>query len=165
MFNWLDYLIIGFLIFGGIIGYMQGYKWQIYRILCLILAFGISFYFSSVANAFIARYANIEGMNYVGYAAIFFLTLIITFLLGILFAKSKVGVQNKMRIIGGVLGIVKNAIFCSFIVTCLWLFGTEVERKPLNNSIVSTTLRTSTVFAIYKIPEMISRKRDSGKKT
>jgi len=165
MFNWLDYLIIGFLIFGGIVGFMQGYKWQIYRIFCLILAFVISFYFSGMANKLLARYVKIEGMDYVGYAAIFFLTLLITFLLGLLFAKTKVAEHNSKKLVGGILGVVKNTIFCSFIVTCLWLFGTEVERKPINNSIVSTKLRTSTVFAIYKIPEIIANKKNSPAKT
>lgn len=153
VFNWLDYLLIGFFIFGAVLGILQGYRWQLFRIGCLILAFFLVLVFSNTVNNLLSKFFKIENVNYIGYASIFFGTLLITFFIGILITKTKVSNPDGSKIAGALLGVVKNGIFCSIIITCLWLSGTERERKPINNSIISTKLRTGALFAIYKLPQ------------
>ncbi|MGR3317902.1 MAG: CvpA family protein [Candidatus Anammoxibacter sp.] len=155
MFNWLDYLLIGFFIIGIVLGFSQGYLWQLYRIGCLILSFILALFFSGIANNVLARFFNIGNTNYLGHAATFFGTLLITFIIGVLLAKTKANNSDRKRILGGILGIVRSVIFCSIIISGLWILGTEKERKPINNSIISTKLRAGATFTLYKLPRHI----------
>ncbi|MGR3219860.1 MAG: CvpA family protein [Candidatus Anammoxibacter sp.] len=155
MFNWLDYLLIGFFAFGIVLGFLQGYLWQLFRISCLILAFILALSFSSIANNILGKFLNTESIIYLGHAAIFFGTLLITFIIGVLVSKTRPDNSGKKRILGGILGVVKSVIFCSIIITGLWILGTEKERTPINGSIISSKLRTGTTFALYKLPRKI----------
>ncbi|MGR3178569.1 MAG: CvpA family protein [Candidatus Anammoxibacter sp.] len=155
VFNWLDYLLIGFFISGIFLGFLQGYLWQLFRIACLILAFFLALFFSSIANKVLGRFLNTESMNYLGHAAIFFGTLLITYIIGVLVAKTRTDNSSKKRILGGMLGVVKNVVFCSIIITGLWILGTEKERRPINYSTIGTKLRIGTTFALYKLPRKI----------
>ncbi|MFQ5584794.1 MAG: CvpA family protein [Calditrichia bacterium] len=152
MFNWLDYSLIGFFIFGAVIGMIQGYRWLLFRIGCLILAYFLALFFNSEANNVLSKFFKMESANFLGYVAVFFGTLLITYFIGILVTKTKVGHADSSKIGGVILGIAKNVIFCSIIITYVWLLGTEREREHLNRSIISTKLRTVTTFTIYKLP-------------
>ena len=152
MLNWLDYLIIGFFIIGTVLGFFQGFRWQLYRICCLILAFFLAIYFQHFVNTLIAKVSeSYDGNLLGGLALIFFGTLIISFFIGVVIVKVKGIDQRQSNLLGAMLGIFKNVLFCSIVVTGLWLFGGENQRKYINNSLILTTLRTQTVSIIYKL--------------
>lgn len=152
MFNWLDYLIIGFFIIGTVLGFFQGFQWQLYRICCLILAFFLAIYFQHFANTLIVKVSESYDGNLLGLALIFFGTLIISFFIGVVFGKLKEIDQRQSKLLGAMLGTFKNVLFCSIVVTGLWLLGGENQRKYINNSLILTTLRTQTISIIYKLP-------------
>lgn len=156
MFNWLDILLIGFFVLGAVFGILQGYKWQLFRIGCIILAYVLAIFFYDKANNFLAKFLQMENRHYLGYVTIFFGTLLITFLIGVFVTKSKTNYSGGSRLVGIVLGVGKNVIFCSIIITYVWLFGTENERTPINKSVISTKLRSASLFTIYKLPQKVT---------
>lgn len=134
----------------------QGFWWQCYRICCLFLAFYLAILFSNGVNALLSGMFNIENAMYTGWASLFFGTLLITFVAGMLVSRMLAGRAGGGGLISGaLLGTVKNCIFCSLIITSLWIMGTENERRPINNSAIGTQLRTATLFTIYKLPQSL----------
>ncbi len=152
MFNWLDYALIVFFIVGAVFGLLQGYKWQLYRLGCLILAYFLSWYFCNSANQFLSKFTNTQDRNFIGYTVLFFSTLIITFFVGAILLKLQGGNQGRGKLAGATIGIFRNVIFCCILITYLWLLGSSLQREPINNSAIATKLRTTTFSAIYKLP-------------
>ena len=157
MFNWLDILLIGFFTLGAVFGILQGYKWQLFRICCIFISYFLAIFFYDKANNLLAKFFQMENRNYLGYVTIFFGTLLITYLIGVFVTKSKTTYNGGSRLVGIVFGVGKNVIFCSLIITYVWLFGSETERNPINNSVISTKLRTAVLFTAYKLPKELNR--------
>ncbi len=160
MFNWLDFVIIGFFIVGAVFGFMQGWRWQLYRIGCVIGAFVLSALFCNVVNRLLASIFKTEVALFMGYAAIFFGVLGVTFFAGALIAKLKMESAKGGKIAGSGLGFVKNVIFCAVLVTGIWILGGAKQRVHLDGSIISTELRINTLNVIYKIPKSFSAKAE-----
>lgn len=152
MFNWIDYLLIGFFILGGVTGLMQGYLWQLYRLGCLILAYFAAWYFCKPVNILLLKFLKFEGEHFIGYSIVFFSTLVISFILGVIFFKLSGENEKTHKLIGAALGVAKNFLFACIIITYFWILSNNTQRDPINNSIIATSLRTATFSTVYKLP-------------
>lgn len=154
MFNWLDYLLIIFFVSGIIFGILRGYLWQIYRIGCLILAFVLSLLFHGMINNLVIKFLKFEDIDILGYAIIFFSTLFLTFIIGLFFVKQQDVSSGGSKMLGGLLGLVKNIIFCSIIINGLWILEGAVVKEQIVNTKIAGPIYNITSTIANKIPQI-----------
>lgn len=150
MFNWLDYLIIVFVLSGLVFGVSQGYKWQLYRFGCVLCAFLLALVLANFSSKFINTFHPTDNAMFWGYFSIFLGFLLVTLVGGILVFGMNFKTPNidTDKMLGLILGLIKNAVLCSVIITSLWIFGVDGHKQAIDKSRIASTMRTETIHFI-----------------
>ncbi len=131
--NYIDYIIIGFIALGFILGFKDGLVRKIIGLIGLFLAIGLAFEFSDDAGVFLSSLFNgdLELATIIGGIFIFFSALLIVAILKrILHPVDKV---NKFvnQLLGGISGAVQMLFFLSALLILFAIFNvpSETERN------------------------------------
>lgn len=157
MFNWIDYLIISFIISGIGFGISQGYKWQLYRLGCLFLAFIFANIFAQTLSRSFSYNFEADTSRLIGHFSVFFGTLLITFIIGIFsfglrFKYPNIDV-NKM--LGMLFGLMKHSALCCIIISVLWIVAVDNQRQYIEGSKIASAMRAGAMPVVAMISDKL----------
>ncbi len=135
--NYVDYIILFFLIIGFILGFKDGIIRKLVGFVGLLISFFVAMELSSVVGAYLTPYFNNEPQvaNIVAGIGIFFLLmLIVSILKRILHPVDKV---NKFvnQLLGGIAGVIQMVFFISALLILFGIFNLP-DGKAQNKSIL-----------------------------
>lgn len=153
MFNWLDYLIIVFIVSGIVFGLTHGYKWHLYRLGCVLGAFLLAILLTGPLSKLITLFYKTENAKMISAFSVFLGVLLITLILGKLSSNTYFKYPNidVNKMLGIFIGLCRNVILCSIIVTLFWILSVEGQRQHINESKIANTMRVGSLPIINKI--------------
>jgi len=143
--NWVDIIVVIFLIRGGYIGLSQGFSVELFKILGTVAACVLSFLYYAKAAAWLACHSFLspQVVNPISFLVLFF-SLLIAFKMGriLLFRILHLELFGSLERWGGLtLGLARSLIFASlflFVLTLLPVkyFQESVEEKSFSGSYI-----------------------------
>lgn len=132
--NYLDIIICVFLIYGLARGLYKGFMIELATLIALILGVWCAYLFSNVVTKWLIDTFDVQG-NWVPFASffgIFVIVVILVNLLGKLLDKlikaAALGFLN--RLLGGILGVLKLALFVGILIFIVEKFDTNTHLIP-----------------------------------
>ena len=170
--NWLDIILLVFLILTAIIGIFKGLVKQVIGLAAVIVGLVLaSLYYEGAAGIFETFVKNRLLSNFLGFLLIFVAVLIAGGILGHLITKAMKGPLALVnRLFGGIFGAVKGVLICGILVFALFTF--QVATPALETSVLAPACLGVIRAAINMIPQDLRAKfnssykqiRDSGEK-
>ncbi|CAG1770373.1 hypothetical protein BAC3_01001 [uncultured bacterium] len=158
--NWIDYVLFAVLFFATVFGLASGPVLQFLRIGCLLISFFTALLFHDVLSKFMMGIFTPSTANLVGYFIIlgvaFMATYIVTDLLKRFIGKWEIGIG--LRLLGGLLGILKGLVFCGVIIFGVLLFCSKSTCDTVHTSKIATQIGKGMQAIISSIPENVSNK-------
>lgn len=153
MITWLDILFMIILIIAFILGIIKGLVRQIIGILAVIIGLILSLaFYPYIASVFALLIKNEAMCDFLGFATIFVLVLIIGWLIGRLFSKAIKGpLKFFNHLLGAGLGFLKGVLLCGILVFALMVF--PVNTQALKSSLLAPYCVWITRGIINIIPE------------
>ncbi|RMD51571.1 MAG: CvpA family protein [Ignavibacteria bacterium] len=139
--NFVDYIILGFLLIGFILGYKDGLVRKIIGLLGFIVSIGLAFEFADTAGNFLQPFFNNDFAlaKTIGGIIIFFVAiLIVAILKRVLHPVDKVN-RFVNQLLGGISGLVQMIFFVSAILILLAIFNFPSE-KDRNESVLYSSV-------------------------
>ena len=137
--NWLDFLLAFILVSSFIHGVVRGFARAIVGLISALAGLLLALWFYGVAGSIFAEYVSHKSIaNFLGFATVFFLTVLAGALIGRLLAKifKWVGLGWLDRLLGAALGALRDTLFSIGIVLILCAFS----RNPPPRSVVSSRI-------------------------
>lgn len=155
--NWLDFTLIGVITMGTLFGIISGPLWQIYRISSVALSVAASLLLHRLLSSIIKGIFSPKVSSILGYAVIFGITLIITYVVGNLFRKFLIKRKFGMsgRLIGGGISFTKTVVTCCVIIAGVSFWGNSQTRKTIDGSMIAKNLDKGTKKVIPLFPQEI----------
>ncbi len=142
---------------GTLFGIISGPLWQIYRISSVALSVAASLLLHRLLSSIIKGIFSPKVSSILGYAVIFGITLIITYVVGNLFRKFLIKRKFGMsgRLIGGGISFTKTVITCCVIIAGVSFWGNSQTRKTIDGSMIAKNLDKGTKKVIPLFPQEI----------
>ena len=155
--NWLDFTLIGVITMGTLFGIISGPLWQIYRISSVALSVATSLLLHRLLSSIIKDIFSPKVSSILGYAVIFGITLIVTYVVGNLFRKFLIKRKFGMsgRLIGGGISFTKTVVTCCVIIAGVSFWGNSQTRKTIDGSMIAKNLDKGTKKVIPLFPQEI----------
>mgnify|MGYP002725743047 CR=1 FL=1 len=155
--NWLDFTLIGVITMGTLFGIISGPLWQIYRISSVALSVAASLLLHRLLSSIIKDIFSPKVSSILGYAVIFGITLIVTYVVGNLFRKFLIKRKFGMsgRLIGGGISFTKTVVTCCVIIAGVSFWGNSQTRKTIDGSMIAKNLDKGTKKVIPLFPQEI----------
>jgi len=155
--NWLDFTLIGVITMGTLFGIISGPLWQIYRISSVALSVAASLLLHRLLSSIIKGIFSPKVSSILGYAVIFGITLIVTYVVGNLFRKFLIKRKFGMsgRLIGGGISFTKTVVTCCVIIAGVSFWGNSQTRKTIDESMIAKNLDKGTKKVIPLFPQEI----------
>ena len=155
--NWLDFTLIGVITMGTLFGIISGPLWQIYRISSVALSVAASLLLHRLLSSIIKDISSPKVSSILGYAVIFGITLIVTYVVGNLFRKFLIKRKFGMsgRLIGGGISFTKTVVTCCVIIAGVSFWGNSQTRKTIDGSMIAKNLDKGTKKVIPLFPQEI----------
>ena len=155
--NWLDFTLIGVITMGTLFGIISGPLWQIYRISSVALSVAASLLLHRLLSSIIKDISSPKVSSILGYAVIFGITLIVTYVVGNLFRKFLIKRKFGMsgRLIGGGISFTKTVVTCCVIIAGVSFWGNSQTRKIIDGSMIAKNLDKGTKKVIPLFPQEI----------
>ena len=155
--NWLDFTLIGVITMGTLFGIISGPLWQIYRISSVALSVATSLLLHRLLSSIIKDIFSPKVSSILGYAVIFGITLIVTYVVGNLFRKFLIKRKFGMsgRLIGGGISFTKTVVTCCVIIAGVSFWGNSQARKTIDGSMIAKNLDKGTKKVIPLFPQEI----------
>jgi len=122
-FNWIDGVILFFVLWGLFWGAKRGLTGEILKIIGVLVAFVLAIRYSALWGAYIneQQWADQEIVNWIAFFLIFLLVALAFFLLAkipyLILRKTLLGTVD--RILGGVFGALRGLVIISVVLTCV----------------------------------------------
>ncbi|TVM03752.1 MAG: hypothetical protein CV087_03310 [Candidatus Brocadia sp. WS118] len=158
--HWIDYTIFVALFFATVMGLSSGPLLQFLRIGCLFISFFTALLFHDILSNFLKGIFTASTAGLLGYLIIFGVAFMATYILTDLIKKiiGKWEIGMGMRLLGGMLGIIKGLIFSGVIIYGILIFCSETTCETVYASKVATHIGKGMKKIIAVIPENISKK-------
>ena len=158
--NWIDYSIFTVLFFAIVFGVAGGPFLQFLRIGHLLISFFTALLFHNILSNFLKGIFTPSTAGLLGYFIIFGVAFMITYILTDLIKKiiGKWEIGIGLRLLGGMLGILKGLIFSGVIIHGALLFCSEQTCDMVRASKVATQIEKGMQSVVCVIPENISKK-------
>lgn len=158
--HWIDYTIFVILFFATVMGLASGPLLQILRIGCLFVSFFTALLFHDILSHFLKGIFTASTAGLLGYLIIFGVAFMATYILTDMIKKiiGKWEMGMGMRLLGGMLGMIKGLIFSGAIIYGVLLFCGTATCETVYASKVATHIGKGMQKIIAIIPENISRK-------
>jgi len=155
--NWLDFTLIGVITMGTLFGIISGPLWQFYRISSVALSVAASLLLHRLLSSIIKDIFSPKVSSILGYAVIFGITLIVTYVVGNLFRKFLIKRKFGMsgRLIGGGISFTKTVVTCCVIIAGVSFWGNSQTRKTIDGSMIAKNLDKGTKKVIPLFPQEI----------
>lgn len=158
--HWIDYTIFVVLFFATVMGLASGPLLQFLRIGCLFISFFTALLFHDLLGNILKGIFTASTAGLLGYLIIFgvafMATYILTDLIKRIIGKGEMGMG--MRLLGGMLGIIKGLVFSGAIIYGVFLFCSAATCETVHASKVATHIEKGMQKIIAIIPENISKK-------
>ncbi|MFC1699447.1 CvpA family protein [Candidatus Omnitrophota bacterium] len=134
--NWVDIIVVIFLIRGGYIGFNQGFSVELFKSLGAIAATVVSFLYYDQVGVWLAKHSflSAQAANIISFLIFFFLLLIVFRWVRILLFKimhfELIG-SGLERWGGFSLGLLRSIVFASLFLFCLTLMPVDYLRKSV----------------------------------
>ena len=142
---------------GTLFGIISGPLWQIYRISSVALSVAASLLLHRLLSSIIKGIFSPKVSSILGYAVIFGITLIVTYVVGNLFRKFLIKRKFGMsgRLIGGGISFTKTVVTCCVIIAGVSFWGNSQTRKTIDESMIAKNLDKGTKKVIPLFPQEI----------
>ncbi len=158
--NWIDYSIFVILFFAMVFGLASGPVLQFLRIGCLFISFFTALFLYDNLSNFLKGIFTLHTANMLGYFVIFgvasMVCYILTDLLKRILGKWEIGMG--LRLLGGLLGILKGLVFCGVIIFGVLSFCSKPTCDRVHTSKVATQIEKGMRTIVSIIPENVSSK-------
>jgi uncharacterized membrane protein required for colicin V production len=146
--NWLDFAFVGFLCMTAALGFLSGFLWQAYSVICLIASYFSSMFFHSFLVGPLSNKFSPGSSLILSHIIVFVATFAILYSLGLLMRK----VLNLYPgfwggLFGALLGLFQGMLLCGVIAVGLKEYSTGSLRQDVESSpVVSTFAKGAKVF-------------------
>lgn len=158
--NWIDYIIFSMLFFAALFGLGSGPIIQVLRIVGLFVSFFLAIIFYETLGKVLQGTFTVLTSYLVGYFIILFVSCVIAYIIidviRRLLGEMTVGVG--LRLLGGILGVLKGLIFCGAIIVGLSSFGSVTVRMVINTSKTAPQIGNGMLAIASVIPKDIAEK-------
>ncbi len=154
-FNWLDIILILILAAAFVVGIIKGLVRQIVGILAALVGLFVALaFYPYLSGAFRLLMKNDTLRDFLSFATIFLLMLLIGWVIGRLFTKAMKGPFKFLNhVLGGVLGLLKGSLLCGILVFAMLIF--PVDTEALRGSALSPYCIVITRSVIDLIPREV----------
>ncbi len=158
--NWIDYSIFTVLFFAAVFGLASGPALQFFRIGCLLVSFFAALFFYDILSNFLKGVFTLQTANVLSYFVIFGAALMVTYILTDLIKRilGKWEMGMGLRLLGGVLGILKGLVFCGVIIFGVLLFCSKPTCDRVHASKIATQIGKGMHGIVSVAPENVSGK-------
>lgn len=158
--HWIDYSIFVIVFFAAVMGLASGPLFQFIRIGCLFISFLTALLFHNTLGNFLQGFFTQSTAGLFGYLFIygvaFIATHILTDVIKKIIGKWEIGIG--MRLLGGLLGIIKGLVFSGVIIYGVLTFCSKATCDTVYSSKVATHIGKGMQKLVSGIPENISEK-------
>lgn len=156
----IDYTIYAVLFFAAVMGLASGPLLQFLRIGCLFISFFTALLFHDILSNFLKGIFTASTAGLLGYLVIFGVAFIATHILTDLIKKiiGKWELGMGMRLLGGLLGILKGLLFSGVIIYGVLMFCSTSTCETVYSSKAAILIGKGMQKIIAAIPENISKK-------
>ena len=149
--NWMDWLLIAFLVGSVANGFQEGLVRMGIGIMALIAGFFLASWFGGMAGGWVMPYVHVKAVaGLIGYMIVFVGVLLVGTLLGALIARmlKLVGLSWMDRILGGAFGVVRGFVVVTVVAMVVTAFAPSWMPKAVNDSkLAPYVLGSARVFA------------------
>lgn len=164
--NWLDYALIAIMAIGIISGMLTGPLLQVYRMFSVILSIAVAFLLNKIVSNILNGLFRPEDASIIGYAIVFFVVLIMTYVVGkflkIFLSKMKFGMSG--RVLGGWLGFLNTILICGIIILIASFTENTRTQEIVNGSLIASNLEKGARMVISVVPQNLKNKSFIEKK-
>ena len=157
-FNWIDGVILFFVLWGVFWGVKRGLTGEILKIIGVLVAFVLAIRYSALWGGYIneQQWADQEIVNWIAFFLIFLLVALGFFLLAkipyLILRKTLLGTVD--RILGGVFGAIRGLVIISVVLTCIVIVvGGKASQIVEEESFAGRRLVDVTYWAWEKLYE------------
>lgn len=166
--NWIDYIIFTMLFFAALFGLGSGPIIQVLRIIGLFFSFFSAIIFYETLGKVLQGTFTIMTSYLVGYFIIFSVSCVITYIIidviRRLLGEMTVGVG--LRLLGGILGVLKGLAFCGAIIVGLSSFASVTVQMVTNTSKTAPQIGKGMLTIASVIPQdILAKVRESEEET
>ncbi len=133
--NWVDIIVVIFLIRGGYIGLNQGFSVELFKTLGTVVATVVAFLYYAQAGEWLAAHSFLspQALNPIVFLLLFFLFIIVFKIVRMLMFKIlHLGFYGRLEQWGGlILGLARSAVFASLFLFMLTLIPVEYFRQSV----------------------------------
>lgn len=165
--NWIDYIICGVLVIAVISGLNSGPIFQFLRICSILLSFLVAFFFYDIPANILGKFISPDTLATLSYFLLFGLTFIITYIFTDVIRRftGKWTPGVGLRLLGGLLGILKGFIFCGAIIFGIMVLNVKPADNRINSSWLAYYIGKGMQATVSMIPEDFSNKIKKYKET
>lgn len=158
--HWIDYSIFTVVFFAIVFGLAGGPFLQFLRIGCLLISFFAALLFHDILSNLLKGIFTPSTAGLLGYFTIFGVAFMATYILTDLIKKiiGKWEMGMGIRLLGGMLGILKGCIFSGVIIHGVLLFCSETTCDMVRASKVATQIEKGMRSLVFIIPENFSER-------
>ena len=166
--NWIDCLIIIFLIRCGYIGFVSGLGWEVIRVLDhLVVTFITIFFYNRVAEIITTSLPALESFSFAIAFFVLYVSLFSVLRLFYLLLTNVVGLRvfsPLQRWLGLMLGLIRGSLFVSLILVSLVLFPTVYFKKSVaERSLLGSSFVKIAPVLYENAGAVFSKSKDSDK--
>jgi len=162
--NWIDYTIFSTLFFAALFGLGSGPIIQMLRIIGVFFSFFLAIIFYETLGKVLQGVFPILTAYLVGYFIIFFVASIITYIIidviRRLLGEMTVGIG--LRMLGGVLGIIKGLVFCGAIILGILSFSSNTTQMVTKTSKTAVQIGNAMQTIVSIVPKDILDKMNGA---
>ncbi|MEK7733241.1 MAG: CvpA family protein [Planctomycetota bacterium] len=166
--NWIDYIIFSTLFFAALFGLGSGPIIQALRIIGLFFSFFLAIIFYETLGKVLQGTFTVLTSYLVGYFIILFVSCVITYIIIDVIRRllGEMAVGVGLRLLGGILGVLKGLIFCGAIIVGLSSFASVTVQMVTNTSKTAPQIGKGMLTIASVIPkDILAKIKDSEEET
>lgn len=166
--NWIDYTIFATLIFAALFGLASGPIIQILRIIGLSISFFLAIIFCETLGRVLQGTFSTLTAYLVSYFIIFFVSCVVAYIIIDIMRRllGEMSVGVGLRLLGGILGILKGLIFCGAIIMGILSFSSKNVQVVANSSKTASQIGKGMQTIASIVPrDVLIKMKDSEEET
>ena len=166
--NWIDYTIFTTLFFAALFGLGSGPIIQVLRIIGLFISFFLAIIFYETLGKVLQGTFSLLTAYLVGYFIILFVSFVVAYIIIDIIRRllGEMSIGVGLRMLGGILGILKGLIFCGAIIVGILSFSSNTVRMVTNTSKTAPQIGKGMQTIASIIPkDILTKMKDSDEET
>jgi membrane protein required for colicin V production len=141
--NWLDYLLLGILLFSVIQSFRRGFSREIIGLAAMFFAFVLAMWFYGLAGSLVTPWvSSVRTANMIGFFLVVFAVLLLGALVGWIVSRflRTVGLSFFDRLLGAAFGCIRGTLIAMALLTAWTAFSSQATGGAASGAVVHSRI-------------------------